>query len=57
MAREWTPEDTIYVKKWYNDKVKVSPAILAWKLGYRLAEFINILSKLGIRKKRHVERY
>jgi hypothetical protein len=41
-----------HVRAWYNSEVKVSPAIMAYKLGVPLRHLVNIMSRLNIRKKR-----
>lgn len=57
VIRFWTKEQDTYLKDNYNDRVKVSPAILAWNLGCILKQVINRMSVLGIRKRINTERY
>jgi len=55
MARKTTePTQAMrrYIREWYNDKIKIDPAILALKLKIDKINLINIMNDMGIRNKR-----
>jgi hypothetical protein len=58
MVFSWNKDKEEYLRTFYNDDIKVSPAILACELAVPLASLINIMRDLGIRNPRqHEEDY
>jgi len=41
-----------FIREWYNDRIKVDPAILALKLKIDKSNLVNIMNDMGIRNKR-----
>jgi hypothetical protein len=48
----WNKERDTHLRMFYGDRIKVDPAILAFKLKTSEACVLNRLSKLGLRNKR-----
>ena len=48
---KWVKDNDCYLKDWYNDKVKISPSILAMKLGIHENGVLKRLADLGLRKR------
>lgn len=55
--RVWTALEEAHLKEFYNDQVKISPAILAYKVHKTLRETINRLSKLGLRNRMEKDKW
>ena len=47
----WTRERDNHLRWFYNDKIKVDPAILAYKLGTRERNVLRRLADLKLRKR------
>ena len=47
----WTEERKNHLREFYNDSVKVSPAIIAYKLGIKEQAVLKKLSEWGLRKR------
>jgi len=55
MGYSWNKDKEEYVRTYYNDDIRVSPAILACELAIPLKQLINIMRDLGIRNPREHE--
>jgi hypothetical protein len=49
---KWTKARDDHLRAFYNDQMKVCPAILAYKLGMKEREVLNRLSFLKLRNRR-----
>jgi hypothetical protein len=47
----WTKERDKHLMSFYNDQVKIDPAILAYKLGTRELDVLRRLADLKLRKR------
>jgi hypothetical protein len=56
MVFRWNKDKENHVRQYYNDKVKISPAILAYKLKVPLRTLVNKMRDLKIRNKREHEK-
>ena len=48
--KNWTSQEDSYIKEWYNEKIKISPAIIAMNLKRDFNQLLKRMRELGLKK-------